>query len=266
MDFAFKVLLSFLVGGTYVSGVIWLSEHLGSRVGGIVAGLPSTILVGLVFIDVTEGTEATRAATKIIPLIFMAALVYGLVFLISSRKLKRASGGLIASLIATVAWLIVVLPLKTIFETKTFLTICVAAAIGLVAFRFFFKKFSSSLPQRIPLPRHIYALRFLIGGSIIAAAVIAARLAGPVWGGVVSSLPALLGTVLYFLNKTQGDKFIEGFIKRLPLSYVSSFSFLVIAYELLPRLSDGLSFLLAIIGALTYTILLIVYKRAADIT
>ncbi|MEK7561447.1 MAG: hypothetical protein AAB541_01135 [Patescibacteria group bacterium] len=264
MDFALKVVLSFLVGGAYVSGVIWLSEHLGSRVGGAVAGLPSTILVGLAFIDITEGTAATRSAVKIVPLIFTAALVYGLVFLIAARKFKGPRRSIKASLAATIAWLAVVLPLKFVFENAAFLTICLVAALGLLAFRYFFRNFSTTLPKKIPLPRHIYDLRFIIGGTIIAAAVVAARVAGPVWGGVVASLPALLGTVFYFLNKSQGDKFLEGFIRRLPLSYISSFTFLVIIYQLLPHLSDPLSFLLAMAGALTYTLLLILYKRTAE--
>lgn len=54
MDFALKVALSFLVGGAFVFGVIWASEKLGSRIGGAIAGWPSTILVGLAFIDITE--------------------------------------------------------------------------------------------------------------------------------------------------------------------------------------------------------------------
>jgi uncharacterized membrane protein (GlpM family) len=263
MDFVLKVILSFLVGGAYVTGVIWLSERLGSRVGGAVAGLPSTILVGLVFIDITEGTNATRSAAKIVPLIFMATLIYGLSFLVAIRNFKEPHRGIKASVAAAIAWLVIVLPLKFVFENKPFLTICLAAALGLLAFIYLFRNFSSTLPKKIPLPQYIHVFRFFIGGTIIAAAVVAARIAGPVWGGVVSSLPALLGTVLYFLDKSQGDKFIEGFIRRLPLSYISSFIFLILIHQLLPRLSDALSFLFALAGALLYTSLLILIRTGS---
>jgi hypothetical protein len=107
----------------------------------------------------------------------------------------------------------------------------------------------------------MYAIRFITGGTVIAAAVLAARILGPVWGGVVSSLPALLGSVLYFLNKSQGDKFLEGFLRLLPLSYVSSFVFLILIHQLLTKLPGVLAFTVAMSGALLCTSAILFFKR-----
>ena len=87
MDFAIKVILSFIVGGTWVSGVIWLSEKLGSRVGGAIAGIPSTILISLIFINLTQGPADAREALTIVPLMFSASLIYAFVFMKTEIKL-----------------------------------------------------------------------------------------------------------------------------------------------------------------------------------
>ncbi len=261
MDFSLKVFLSFLIGGGYVSGIVWTSENLGSRIGGAIAGLPSTILVGLIFIEIAEGTEATKSAAKIVPLIFMAALIYAWVFLKSVRKIKGPNKALKASAFALMAWLALVLPEKYIFTDKSFLIICIAASAGLILFRYLFRNLSSRLPKKFELPNSVYFLRFIISGAIIASAVVAAHFAGPVWGGVVSSLPALLFSTLYFLHKTQGDEFLEGFIKRLPVSYISSFIFLVILHQTLGKFGDTVCFGLAMLGALSYTIAIIYFRQ-----
>lgn len=261
MDFALKVLVSFLVGGAYVSGIIWASEKLGSRVGGSLAGLPSTILVGLIFIDVTEGSNSAQAAVAIVPLIFMASLAYGVVFIEAGKTIGNVGNSLKLSFLAMLAWLVIVVPEKMLLGSLRFAFICLIALAGLVLFRFLVSKYGSALPVRLPLPRQVYFIRFAMGGAVIAASVIAARLLGPVWGGVISSFPGLLGTVLYFLNKSQGGKFLEGFVRRLPLSYFSSFIFLVVVHQTILKLSDGLSFVLGLICALAYTVILVLYKQ-----
>ena len=40
--FLFKLLLSFVVGGCYIAAMLWVSERFGSKIGGILIGLPLT--------------------------------------------------------------------------------------------------------------------------------------------------------------------------------------------------------------------------------
>lgn len=243
-----------------MSGIIWASERLGSRIGGSLAGLPSTILVGLIFIDFTEGSHSAQAAVSIVPLIFMASLAYGVVFIGAGKRIGYAGNSLKLSLLAALAWLVVVIPEKFAFGDLHFYVIYLIALAGLLLFRFLVKNFNSILPSKLPLPRHIYILRFVVGGMVIAASVIVARLLGPVWGGVVSSFPGLLGTVLYFLNKSQSGRFLEGFVRRLPASYFSSFIFLIVVHQTILKIADGWSFALGLLGAVVYTSLIIFYR------
>ena len=66
--FVLKLLLSFLVGGLYIAFVIRVSERVSAGVGGILAGMPTTVLISTFFIWWVQGTESVSAA---IPMIVM---------------------------------------------------------------------------------------------------------------------------------------------------------------------------------------------------
>ena len=59
MDYTFwyKLLLSFLVGGCWVTLTTIIAEKFGSKIGGLLGGLPSTIVVSLLFIGLTQNAE-----------------------------------------------------------------------------------------------------------------------------------------------------------------------------------------------------------------
>jgi uncharacterized membrane protein (GlpM family) len=259
-DFILKVILSFLVGGLYVGGVVWLSERLGSRIGGAFAGLPSTILVSLIFISITEGAGATQIAVAIIPLMLLASLMYAFVFLEATTKFKKPKRYPGAILAATIAWFLAALLVKA-FSNISFFALIILTLCGLIVFNYWFRHFTATAPVKIPLPSNIYLLRFLSGGAVIAGAVVTARYLGPVWGGIVSSFPAMLGSILYFLNKSQGEVFLRGFLRGLPFSYISMLIFIILIYLTITRLSIYFSFVIAIAGSLFYTFLLIVSKN-----
>ncbi|MDI9559183.1 MAG: DUF3147 family protein, partial [Pseudomonadota bacterium] len=48
--FVLKLILSFIVGSLWITMVTILAEKYGTRIGGLMAGLPSTILISLFFI------------------------------------------------------------------------------------------------------------------------------------------------------------------------------------------------------------------------
>ncbi|MDB5183088.1 MAG: hypothetical protein JWO47_872 [Candidatus Saccharibacteria bacterium] len=263
MDYALKIFASFVVGGGYVAGVVWLSERLGSRIGGAVAGLPSTILVSLSFIAITEGPADARSAVSIAPLMFIATLIYALVFMQAVKKSSHARKHPIAITLATLAWLAAAIAIRQL-SSLDFYAVVLLATLGLAAFLYKFRDFSVIVPNKIPLPKHMYALRFFVGGVLIASAVVAARFLGPVWGGIISSFPVMLGSILYFLNKSQGAKFLEGFLRRLPLSYGGSLLFMIIIHQTLTKTPAVLSFALGLSGAAFYAFILLSAKQRAD--
>lgn len=251
MEFFLKVVLSFLVGGSYVVTVILLSEKVSSRAGAALAGMPSTILIGLIFIILANGTAAGRDALAIIPLMFSATLLYALVFV----YLAKLNNMMISISLATIAWLAYSSAVKQL-DFLSFAAITLIGVTSLALFRIGFTNFKSVDAKKVSLPHKINFLRFLAGGTIIAGSVLAAHYLDATWGGIIASFPALLGVVLYFLNKSQGSNYLLGFIKNLPLSYVSSLLFVIIVHQTLGHIHPAISIVLgmACAGIYTYTI------------
>ena len=48
----YQVLLSFFLGGGFVVGSLWVAERFGSKFGGVVAGLPTTAAIAILFIGI----------------------------------------------------------------------------------------------------------------------------------------------------------------------------------------------------------------------
>jgi hypothetical protein len=260
MEFAARVFLSFLIGGTYVAGIVWVSEKLGSRIGAAVTGLPSTILVGLAFIAVLQGTEAAQTALKLVPLMFTATLIYAILFIAGLKLARSAFQNTFAILLGTLGWLLTVLVIRTAIHLP-FALIAVASVCSLFIFWLAFKQLSHDVHTRVILPKSAHLIRFLIGGFVIAGAVIASHYSGPAWGGIIASFPGMLGVILYFVNKSQGIKFAEGFLKSLPLSYFGSFTFIVVVYATITRITPLMSFILGLLSAMSYMLVMLKLTR-----
>lgn len=65
--FLIKLLLSFIVGSFWITITTIIAEKMGSKIGGIIGGLPTTTLVALLFIGITQSPQAAVEATAIMP-------------------------------------------------------------------------------------------------------------------------------------------------------------------------------------------------------
>ncbi|HVA10813.1 MAG TPA: hypothetical protein VNG32_01445 [Candidatus Dormibacteraeota bacterium] len=260
MEFVLRVILSFVVGGGYVSGIIWLSEKLGSSIGGALAGVPNTLLIGLIFINITEGPESTKVATAIVPVMLATTLFYTWVF-IKVSSLTKLSRYLFLSVIATMAWLVTSAILRESLSKTGFSYIVILGLAGILLFQYALHKYAVVVAKTRILPSSVYLARFLVSGAVIASAVVVARYSGPLWGGVVSSFPATVATALYFLSKSQGSEFVKSFVKRLPLAVISSLLFVIVLHQTLTRLPTITCFLLGMSCSLICTLILLSIKK-----
>ena len=68
ISFWYKLGLSFVVGSVWVTLSTITAERYGSKIGGLIGGLPSTAVVALLFIGFTQTPLAASEATTIMPL------------------------------------------------------------------------------------------------------------------------------------------------------------------------------------------------------
>lgn len=210
--FLVKLLLSLIVGGLWITLTTLAAERLGSKLGGLIGGLPSTLVVALFFIGWTQGPEQARAATTALP----AALAVNAVFLVVYAALARR--GLALGIGAA---LLVWLALQGALISWGQISFLGALAIWAVTLSGAYWLMTRALDLQphggVPARRSPAEIagRGLFSGGIVAGAVLLSRLGGPVLGAVMAAFPAVYLSTLIITARAVSIEFSRALV--LPL-------------------------------------------------
>src|SRR2546430_9502158 len=260
--FLFKLVVTFLVGSLWLTGTTILAERFGSKIGGVIAGMPSTIVIALFFIGWTQTPVAASQATVIVPLI----MGIDAIFIITYASLVRRSFPL-ALLSSLFVWVCFSFALVLIHFNNFSLSLI--GFLGLLLFSYVVMEYvlrvKSLAGRNTPLSFSNVLMRGLVSGVIITLAVAFAKLGGPLLGGVFASFPAVFLSTMILTYFAQGRVFSVSVMKTLMLSgtlnttvYASAVRLL---YPLLGLIGGTISsFLLSLISM--YVVFLLVKKIA----
>jgi hypothetical protein len=198
---ALRAIAAFVVAGGYVTTMARLVEHLGSKLGGLLLALPSTVLVGVTFIAWSEGHDGLRQASAVLPVTVAAATVFLAVFIRFSRF------GLAAGYVGAIAaWLAITVPIAATHLDN----VAIATALSVLIFGSTIAFFRHVPHRSVKLTGHSWrrsATRFVVAGAVAASTVVVAHYAGSVWGAVCASFPAVFSASLYLMTKAHGIDF-----------------------------------------------------------
>lgn len=246
MDTAFllKLSLSFILGGVWVTLSTLAAERFGSKIGGLIGGLPSTAFFTLLFIGLTQSTGAVVEATTLLPLVqglngpllifFILLAPRGLVISLGSALLLWAAltglvviSGLQAFGVSVVGWLLLVAGSYWVaenvlaVESKGKLTLLLS-------------------PSQL-------LFRALFAGAVVAFAVWLGRAAGPIYGGVFGVFPATFISTLVITHRRGGAAFSRAVAKSLLVSGLFNVAFYAILVRYLyPLLGIALGTVIAL--------------------
>ncbi|MBL7086069.1 MAG: DUF3147 family protein, partial [Candidatus Cloacimonetes bacterium] len=92
--FLLKLLLSFIIGGIWITFATIIAERFGSKLGGVIAGIPSTIIISLFFIGWTQSPIIASKATTVVPIIMGIDALFVVVYsLLRNRQFYIAITG-----------------------------------------------------------------------------------------------------------------------------------------------------------------------------
>lgn len=216
--FVIKLVISFIIGSIWVTGSTILAERYGTKIGGIVTGLPSTILFGLFFIAWTQSVQVAVEATDIVPFVGGINSLFLVVYIILVRyNFWLAIGG------AIFVWFILSF-LLVFFKINDFKT-SVIAYILLFSFSYYIVekklKIKSEQGKAVSFTFSLLLIRGIISGFIIALTVFLTKISGPLLGGLFTMFPAMfLGTLLitYF---SHGPSFSSAVMKSSMIGAIS---------------------------------------------
>lgn len=250
--FYIKLILSFLVGGLYIGSTIWVAERFGSKIGGILIGLPATLLVGLLFIAWTQNIEAAVSATVVAP----AAIAANSLFLVAFIALHK-HGRFMALTGSMLLWALLTLPLVLFTLDSLWWSILISALFFGLAIRYL-RKFPHQKLPGFHLPRSEFLFRVVFTGFVVFLAVLLGKILGPLWGGLFVSFPAAFSSSLFLLERTHGIDFTASVAKTMPYGSIGNVLFASIFYLAVPYLGLLLGTLIAYFFALLFG--LIIYK------
>jgi len=215
--FIVKLALSLIVGGVWITLTTIAAETLGSKLGGLIGGLPSTIVVALFFIGWTQGLEQARAATTALP----AALAVNAIFLVTYAALAR-QGLAIGIGWALAAWLTLQGALVLLGQIG-FGWALIIWAVTLTSSYLLMTRTLDLHPHggvKVRRSRVEIAGRGLFSGGIVAAAVILSRLGGPVLGAVMAVFPAVYLSTLVITARSVSVEFSRALTPSLMVSAI----------------------------------------------
>lgn len=225
--FILKLVLSFLIGGAWVTIATHLADKHGTKIGGIITGLPSTALIALFFIGWTQSPVIAVDATTIIPAIGAVNALFLVVYISLVRTnffLALGSSFLV--------WSGLSLFLVQMNFNNFFLSIIIYVVMVFLSFFLIEKgiKVKSEPGSKLKSTLQTLFFRGLFCGTIIFLAVILGKIGGPHLGGMFAMFPAMFTGTLLITYISHGSLFSSAMMKVALLSASS-----VVLYAVLVR-------------------------------
>jgi hypothetical protein len=214
-SFWLKLFLGFLVGSLWITLTTISSERFGSKVGGLIGGLPSTVVIALLFIGLTQSPQAAVQATTVMPL---AQGLNGLFILTFMLLISR---GLWLSLLGALLLWFFQSTLLYLLNIQ-FFWVSILGWLILLFFCYLVSEKWMKIPSQgkivISYPPSQLAGRALFGGGVIALAIFMGKVGGPLLGGIFSSFPAMFLSTLVITYLAAGPSFSRSVGKSLLIS------------------------------------------------
>ena len=225
--FILKLVLSFLIGGAWVTIATHLADKHGTKVGGIITGLPSTALIALFFIGWTQTPGVAVDATTIIPAIGAVNALFLVVYILLVRinfLLALGSSFLVWS---GLSLFLVHVNFNNFFRATTIYVFVAFLSFFLIEKGIKVKSEPGSKLENTPLTLFF---RGIFSGAIIVLAVFMGKIGGPLLGGIFAMFPAMFTGTLLITYFSHGSLFSSAMMKVALLSASS-----VVLYAILVR-------------------------------
>ncbi|MBN1157640.1 hypothetical protein JXA85_08535 [Candidatus Woesearchaeota archaeon] len=190
-----------------------ITEHISPRISGMISGLPTGTAIILFFIGLEQGAGFAKSTSvyNLAGITSMQIFLYGYYF--ASKRANRFRI-IISAFGALIPFSVALILLKQIhFNVFTALI----PSIGtLILFSYLYKKTPDSrIKKPIKFSLTVLLARAIVASSIILLITELARLVGPEWTGLFSSIPTTVFPLLIIIHHSYGKDHIHTIIKNL---------------------------------------------------
>jgi hypothetical protein len=239
-----RTALSFFLAAIWVMVMTMATERFGSRRGGLLVTLPSTIIVALFFIGLENGSGMAAETAMMVPAGMGVNIIFLVVFISTVRH------GLGKALLASMgAWFLLAAILYFLDPGNLAVALglyglaAIAAGLWLRSRHQYAQEGGRSIRYR---PREVL-FRGVFAGTVIAIAVFMTKTGGPVLGSILSVFPAIFLSTMIILYTRQGEKFTGATGRSMIPGTVNVVVYAVAAYFLFPEFGTVAGTILTVI-------------------
>jgi uncharacterized membrane protein (GlpM family) len=255
LNLLFQIVLPFAISAVVVILITVIAEKYGTKIGGIIGTLPSTIVVAFVFIAFNNNLDFASESAAVVPaelgvnIIFLFLFV---VFVVYSVY--------IAFFAAFLSWTLLSLLLIFFDFSNIYLSLLIFFSTLIVTFFILERVKKVESQDRILVyytPLKI-VFRGILAGIVIALAVYLSNF-GAVISGIFSVFPAILTSTMIICYKEHGPDFASGMAKSMIFGISSVAVYATAVHFLYPTIGiihgSIIAYLLSIITTITiYTL------------
>jgi uncharacterized membrane protein (GlpM family) len=211
MDLVLQIVLPFVLSALIVILITTIAEKYGTKVGGIIGTLPTTIIIAYVFIALNQGIVFASDSVAVVP----AEMGVNLVFICAFAVLAYRST-VIALFGSFFVWIILsgillFLNMHYIYLSIIIFTVSMISTFIVLEKKFKIKSQGKRIIHYTPLK---ILLRGILTGTIITISVLLSNI-GEVLSGIFTVFPAILSSTMIITIKEHGPDFSAGIAKSM---------------------------------------------------
>ena len=231
-NFASQFLLPFFLSAIVVIVITVAAERYGTKAGGIIGTLPSTMVVAFILIAINNGIGVATDAVAVVPAEMGINIVFLLIAALLSRRSLPLAIAAALSVWAMLSSVILFIDLKGII-----LSLLIYAMLMIPSFLFleFFKKTRSSRRVKIKYTPSKILIRGLLAGAVVATAVSLANI-GAALSGIFSVFPAIFLSTMVIFVMEHGPDFAGAMAKSMIFGTPTIVAYATSIYFLYPSI------------------------------
>ena len=253
----FQAVIPFILSAIVVIIIMYIAEKYGSKTGGILGTLPSTIVVAFIFIAYNEGNIFASEAASVVP----AELGINVIFLFVFSLLVHKSSSL-AFIITFIIWaflssLLIIFNMNNVYLSLVIYLLSVSFAFLLLEHK---KQIPSIGKIKVENSFRKIIFRGFLAGIVIAISVLLSNI-GSVISGVFTVFPAILFSTMLICVREHGADFAAGMAKSMVLGLSSVATYATIIHFLYPEYGVIIGSIVAYILSFFVTIIIFLFRK-----
>lgn len=257
LSLLFQAIIPFILSALVVIVIMYIAEKYGSKTGGILGTLPSTIVVAFLFIAYNEGNSFASEAASVVP----AELGINVLFLFVFAILVHRSTAL-AFVVTFLIWsilssLLIIFHMNNIFVSLLIYLLSVAGAFLYLEHK---KKIPSLGTLKVENSFKKIMFRGIVAGIVIAIAVLLSNI-GSIISGIFSVFPAILSSTMLICVRDHGPDFAAGMAKSMVLGLSSVATYATVIHFLYPIYGSLVGSIVAYVISFFVTICIFVVRN-----